>query len=188
MPKTYVELNQEIEALKAEAEAVFETEVVEVIGRIRKAIDVYGLTAEDLGFTTGGKAKPAPDSAAAPARQPGRAKKAAATGKAPIKYRDSAGNTWSGRGHRPRWMQSALDAGESIESLTVSPADAATADAPAAGLRKGSGSSSDAKPKPAPSVPKYKDDAGHTWSGRGPRPRWFKEAIERGVTPEQMAA
>lgn len=41
--------------------------------------------------------------------------------------------------------------------------------------------------KPAPAV-KYSDEAGHTWSGRGKRPTWFREALAAGKTPEQLLA
>jgi DNA-binding protein H-NS len=35
---------------------------------------------------------------------------------------------------------------------------------------------------------KYRDDAGHTWTGHGKRPNWFKAAIEAGKKPEDLAA
>jgi DNA-binding protein H-NS len=41
--------------------------------------------------------------------------------------------------------------------------------------------------KPASQI-KYRDDAGHTWTGHGKRPNWFKAAIEAGKTPEDLAA
>lgn len=36
------------------------------------------------------------------------------------------------------------------------------------------------------SVVKYRDAAGHTWSGRGKRPNWFKEALAAGRTAEEL--
>ena len=38
------------------------------------------------------------------------------------------------------------------------------------------------------SAPKYRnpDDASQTWTGRGRKPGWFVDALERGVTPEEM--
>jgi DNA-binding protein H-NS len=33
-------------------------------------------------------------------------------GKVAIKYRDSAGNTWTGRGRMPRWMMAATKGGK----------------------------------------------------------------------------
>jgi DNA-binding protein H-NS len=44
------------------------------------------------------------------------------------------------------------------------------------------------KAKASPAAPKYKDDQGHTWGGRGPRPAWFKAALEAGKTPEELLA
>ncbi|GAB4352550.1 MAG: H-NS histone family protein [Immundisolibacter sp.] len=36
---------------------------------------------------------------------------------------------------------------------------------------------------------KYRNPANptQTWTGRGPKPKWFKEALASGKTPEQMA-
>lgn len=38
------------------------------------------------------------------------------------------------------------------------------------------------------SAPKYRnpEDATQTWTGRGRKPTWFKDALDRGVTPEEM--
>ena len=35
---------------------------------------------------------------------------------------------------------------------------------------------------------KFRDAEGHTWSGRGKRPNWFKSALESGKSPEDLAA
>nr|MBA3478279.1 H-NS histone family protein [Lautropia sp.] len=37
----------------------------------------------------------------------------------PVKYRDEAGNTWSGLGKRPNWFKSALASGKSAEDLAA---------------------------------------------------------------------
>ncbi len=34
---------------------------------------------------------------------------------------------------------------------------------------------------------KYRDDAGHTWSGHGRRPKWYLDAIAAGKTPQDLA-
>jgi len=39
--------------------------------------------------------------------------------KAPIKYRDRSGNTWSGRGALPRWMTAAIKAGAKREDFLI---------------------------------------------------------------------
>ncbi|RQO51608.1 histidine biosynthesis protein [Variovorax sp. KBW07] len=40
----------------------------------------------------------------------------------------------------------------------------------------------------AASAPRFKDDQGNVWGGRGPRPAWFKAALESGKTPADLAA
>lgn len=44
-----------------------------------------------------------------------------------------------------------------------------------------------AKPAAARRV-KYKDDAGHAWSGYGPKPKWFTEALANGKTEADLLA
>ena len=38
---------------------------------------------------------------------------------APIKYRDADGNTWSGRGIKPKWLQAQLGTGRRLEEFAV---------------------------------------------------------------------
>jgi DNA-binding protein H-NS len=112
MTKTYAQIVKQIEALKQTAEKARRKEADGVIGRIREAIDVYKLTAADLGFGTGAKA-------ARKTRGPGKAK--AGKNKTPgvPKFRDEAGNTWVGRGKRPDWLRSALVAGKTLADFAV---------------------------------------------------------------------
>lgn len=42
------------------------------------------------------------------------------------------------------------------------------------------------KTKTAAGRIKFKDDAGHTWSGFGPKPRWFTEALANGKTEADL--
>ena len=44
------------------------------------------------------------------------------------------------------------------------------------------------KPRTGAGAIKYKDDAGHSWSGFGPKPRWFTEALAGGKSPEDLKA
>jgi DNA-binding protein H-NS len=39
--------------------------------------------------------------------------------KAPVKYRDRAGNTWAGRGAKPRWLVAALKKGKKVEDFLI---------------------------------------------------------------------
>ena len=39
--------------------------------------------------------------------------------KAPVKYRDRAGNTWAGRGAQPRWLREKLKGGAKLADFAV---------------------------------------------------------------------
>jgi|SRR5262245_53055412 len=39
--------------------------------------------------------------------------------KAPIKYRDRAGNTWAGRGAKPKWLVAAIKRGKKAEDFLI---------------------------------------------------------------------
>src|SRR5258708_7670389 len=39
--------------------------------------------------------------------------------KAPVKFRDKAGNTWAGRGAQPRWLMEKLKAGAKLQDFSV---------------------------------------------------------------------
>ena len=118
MTKTYAQIQKQIEELQRQAEAARQKEIAGVVGRIKEAIEAYGLSAADLGLETARRRGRPPKSAGAAARP---ARKARATAKRTIapKYRDEAGNTWAGRGARPRWLRDALAAGRKIEEFAI---------------------------------------------------------------------
>lgn len=116
MTKSYAQLVKQIEALKADAEKVRRKEIEGVVGRIREAIGVYGLTAADLGFTSAVKSAKA--KTAAPAKKRGR-KAGALKAVAEVKYRNEDGGTWGGRGKRPQWLRDALAAGKTLADFAV---------------------------------------------------------------------
>ncbi len=161
MAKTSAQLQKQIEALQKEADAIKRREVPGVIARIKVAIQQYGLTAADLGFTAASsKAIKSPFTKSS-------------GGKAAAKYSDGAGNVWSGRGPRPAWLRTALAEGKSLSDFAISPA--------AGGGASSAGRKAKAGPKTAKvSTAKYGDGAGKTWSGRGPKPGWVKEALAKG--------
>ena len=85
---SYIQLATQIEKLKKEAEAARKREVAETIANIKRAIELFGLTAEDLGLGRSGKkrgrkagTKSAAKSAGA-AKRRGRPPKVAAGSKA----------------------------------------------------------------------------------------------------------
>ena len=107
---TYLELKQQAEKLFAQAEAMREKEIADTITDIKQKIELYGLTAEDLGIARGsaGRKKGAPTAQ----------KKSSSKGA--VKYRGPNGETWSGgRGRKPRWVVDALAAGKTIEEFAV---------------------------------------------------------------------
>lgn len=128
MARTYEQIQRQIAGLQAQAEKLRRKEVDDVVARIREAIEIYGISAADLGFAEGApsrraKAQPAP---AQPAGAPGRKGKRAKRGKAGRKvasgvaqFRDAAGNSWVGRGKRPQWLRDALTAGHTLEEFRI---------------------------------------------------------------------
>lgn len=68
------------------------------IEKIRALMAETGVTVADLG--------------AAP-----RARKL--TAKVPAKYRDSVGNTWSGRGFKPKWLEAQIAAGVPLSHFLI---------------------------------------------------------------------
>ena len=113
MTKTYAQILKQIKVLQADADKVRVKEVEGVIERIRQAITVYNLSAEDLGFGT--KAT-GPKTAAAPKKRAGRK---AAKPAAVVKFRNETGGTWGGRGKRPQWLRDALTAGKTLADFAV---------------------------------------------------------------------
>lgn len=100
---TYLELKQKAENLMAEAEAMRQKEIDDVIADIKAKMKAYGLSAQDLGLV------------GAPRRRG-----AAAKGNPVIKFRGPNGETWSGgRGRKPQWVAQVLKSGQKIEDFAV---------------------------------------------------------------------
>jgi DNA-binding protein H-NS len=122
--KTSQQIRQQIKKLEQQADALAQKEAADVRARIREAIAYYEFKPEDL-FGVPAKTtrkSRAPKAAAPKATAPKVAvpvKGAVKRKKIAVKYRDTEGNTWTGRGSRPRWMVAALDQGKSIEDFAV---------------------------------------------------------------------
>jgi DNA-binding protein H-NS len=172
MTQTYKQIQKQIEQLQRRAEALRNAEVKGVIDRIKVAIAHYGLTAAHLGLGSGPSARPA-------AKRATGARGAKAKGRrgAQAQFGDGNGNVWSGRGPRPHWLRDALAAGGSLDQFRL--AGAAEAAAPAKPAAR--------KSKRAPSKMLYRDDAGNSWGGRGPKPKWLKAALESGKSLQDFA-
>ena len=114
MARTLVQIRQQIEKLEQEAESVKTKEIAGVVGRIREAIDFYGLTVEDL-FGTKDKKAGRPKGVAGVAVKSGASKKAAVA-----RFKDpNSDKTWTGHGKRPGWFVEAVASGKSSEDLAI---------------------------------------------------------------------
>lgn len=174
MAQTYKQIQKQIEQLQKQADALRNTEVKGVIERIKVAIAHYGLTAAHLGLGPGaGSSKSA-------GKRPA---------KASAQFSDGAGNNWSGRGPRPRWLRDALAAGRSIDEFRAGSSTKSKL-ASAMGQMEAATPAAKApakKTKRAPSKINYSDDAGNSWTGRGPKPGWLKAALDSGKTLQDFA-
>lgn len=170
MTKTYAQITREIAALQSTANKLYALEVKEAVAKINGVISKYKLSAADLMFA---RESTTIERVNEVATDPG-----ANVARGSAKYGDGQGRVWSGRGPRPAWLRSALDAGRSLESLLV----AAKGGLPATTAKAKSRASSKlpAQKSPTSSVPKYQHSkTGLTWSGRGPRPQWLKAALRK---------
>ena len=166
----FSQLKRQIEALQSQATEAKAREAAGVAARIKEAIATYSLTREDL---FGGKA--AKTSKVSKSKTPAKQRQ---TGP---KFADGKGGTWGGMGKRPQWLRDALAAGKKLEDFAVvaGTATESALEAPAeikvakVALKKKVKS----KFKAGKRSVKFKDEAGNVWSGRGPRPVWFKDAL-----------
>lgn len=159
MTQTYSQIQKKIETLQRQADKLRDQEIHGVIDRIKTAIAHYGLTAAQLGFGGGALS----------------GRKTTSGSNRDAKFGDGQGNWWSGRGPRPHWLRDALNAGRLLEEFALAP-DQTTGPAKKKKLSSR-----------RPSSVLYRDGAGNSWTGRGPRPRWLKEALEGGKTLEELA-
>lgn len=189
--KSLADLQAQIERLQAEAAKLRDEERAGVVARIREAISTYDLTAEDL-FGSASRSR---------AAQRGRTR---GTRHGSPAYGDGTGNVWGGRGPRPKWLRDALAQGKQLEDfaldgrrssgpVSATPQEQEEQESPGSktrrrqasepSRRKGSAKRSGRKP----SI-KYRDDAGNAWSGLGPQPKWFKDALASGTSLEALQA
>lgn len=80
------------------------TERADAITQVRALMSQYGLSVADIAAKVGGPKISGPKAGA----------------KVAAKYRNPAtGDTWSGRGLKPKWLQSALAAGRSVADFSI---------------------------------------------------------------------
>ena len=109
----YLALREQIAQLEKQAEVLRIAERHAAISTCRTLIQTFSILPLELGYA--GKRAVTPAQSAAK-----RAHSSAGT-KLPAKYRDSYGNSWTGRGIQPLWLKTAIEQGASLEALRVSP-------------------------------------------------------------------
>lgn len=97
----YKELQEQIALLQKQAEEARQQEVAAVIAEIKAKMDEYGITPQDLGFSS---------------RRRSRGK----TNKGQPRYRNpSTGETWTGIGRKPAWLREALSQGKTLADFAI---------------------------------------------------------------------
>jgi DNA-binding protein H-NS len=91
------------------------------VAHVKTLMEQYGITAADLGRRKPGRpAKIETAVAAAPAPSGPKRRSKMAGKKVPPKYRNKAtGDTWSGRGLKPRWLADAIAAGKKLSDFAI---------------------------------------------------------------------
>lgn len=98
------ELEKQAAELERQLSEARNSERVGVITQIKALMNQHGISIADLGSGKPARAAKSQDS----------------TGKVAPKYRDSAtGETWSGRGLKPKWLQAAIAAGRKLEDYKI---------------------------------------------------------------------
>lgn len=105
-PRSSREIGEEIAKLQSELEKARQAEKAEVVAKIRVAVEHYGITAAEI-FSATGKSSRKAKAGVKP-----KAKVAA-----PVKFKDDAGNTWSGFGRKPKWFADLIAAGKTEDEL-----------------------------------------------------------------------
>ena len=122
-----VKLRQQIAELEKQAADLQKKNRPAVVADLREQMAAYGITAEELGRPAARVQKPRQPLAKA-ASSP-KVKKPAVP--SPVKYRGLEGQTWSGRGIAPKWLNELLVGGKTQEDFLIRPDAAAFSSAAA---------------------------------------------------------
>ena len=102
---TLKELIEQKEALERKIEEAKKTNREEGLAKLREVMEQYGLTAADLNGSV---------------REARASTKGKSTGKVAAKYKNpETGDTWTGRGLKPKWLKAALEGGKKIEDFAI---------------------------------------------------------------------
>ena len=129
MAKSVDQIRAQIAKLQEQERAALQKEAAGVIAKIRVAVEHYGITVDQIFGSNGAKKastkrgsakKPSGRLALAAPEERASKKVSASKGtKVAAKFKDDAGNSWSGRGSQPRWLRSAIEGGKKLEDFAV---------------------------------------------------------------------
>lgn len=112
-----VKLRQQIAEMEKQAAELQKKNRPAILAELREQMAAYGITAEELSRPAG--RAPKPRQPLAKAASPARGKKPAVP--SPAKYRGPQGQTWSGRGTAPKWLNDLLVDGNTREDFLIHP-------------------------------------------------------------------
>ena len=122
-----VKLRQQIAEMEKQAAELQKKNRPTVLAQLREQMAAYGITAEELNRPAARAAKPRRPLARA--ASPTKSKKPAAP--LPAKYRGPQGQTWTGRGTVPKWLNELVAGGKTREDFLIDPNQAASGSAAA---------------------------------------------------------
>ena len=122
-----VKLRQQIAEMEKQAAELQKKNRPAVLAELRQQMAAYGITAEELSRPAAKVAKAR--GSLARAASPAQAKKPA--GPLPAKYRGPQGQTWTGRGTAPKWLNALVAGGKTREDFLIDQNRAASSSAAA---------------------------------------------------------
>ena len=110
-----IKLRQQIAEMEKQAAELQKRNRPAVLAELREQMAAYGITAEELSRPAAKAAKPRQP--LAKAASPAKGKKPAVP--SPAKYRGPEGQTWTGHGTAPRWLNELLVDGKTREDFLI---------------------------------------------------------------------
>jgi DNA-binding protein H-NS len=202
MAKTLQQIEQQIAQLQQQAQTLRMKAAQGAVANIRKLMAEHGLSVEELTAMLAVPAKPQPATRAKKTPSAQAVQVTAKTRKAAKVTKPAKGPKSSGATASAPISQSAASGGDAAGTSATVPgqADAASQTSAASkATRKAKPGKPSAKP-PAKKVTSksgvqaasqvgvimYRDDAGHAWTGRGTKPKWFVAALAAGKTAQDL--
>ena len=110
-----IQLRQKISEMEKQAAELQKKNRPAVLAQLREQMTAYGITAEELSRPAAKASKPR--QSLAKSVSPAKSKKPAVP--SPAKYRGPQGQTWTGRGTAPKWLNELLVDGKTREDFLI---------------------------------------------------------------------